>query len=662
MTDWNEIARLALTSRTIDRIEEQELAPAGKITYQFSSKGHELAQVLLGLALDQGHDAAGVYYRSRPFMLASGLTPGEAFAADMALTGSPSEGRDVGVVYSMQPRGRAAVLPSSGDVGAQYTPAAGWAQAARHHRDVLGDESWDGAIAALLGGDGSVATNGFWAALTMATTLQLPMVFLIEDNGFGISVPRKFQTPAGDISENLKAFNWLKILKGSGTIPDETAALVAEAVAYARRGDGPVLLHVYVPRLTGHTYGEDQTAYKSEAQIEAERRDDPLLRLREKFGDAAAWEALETEVEAEVRSGLEAALGQAEPVVEEALRHVFASQVIPDNGEPETGGPRINMSEAIRRVLESELEANPRVLVFGEDVGPRGGVHRVTLGLQAKFGEARVFDTSLSEEGIIGRAQGMALAGLRPVPEIQFRKYADPAYEQMHDIGWVRWRTAGKFAVPVVVRMPFGFSKKTGDPWHSVSDESVFAHMPGWRIAVPSNAADAVGLLREALRGEDPAVFLEHRALYDTPPSRRPYPGDDYRLPFGVAVVVQPGSALTVVSWGEMLHRCLEAAGPFEGQVEVIDLRTIVPWDREAVLGSVRKTGKLLIAHEDTRTAGFGAEIAAVAAEEAFTHLDAPVVRVTTPDVPIPYHIRSMEAVIPSVDVLRGKIAELLNW
>jgi 2-oxoisovalerate dehydrogenase E1 component len=256
----------------------------------------------------------------------------------------------------------------------------------------------------------------------------------------------------------------------------------------------------------------------------------------------------------------------------------------------------------------------------------------------------------------------MALAGLRPVPEIQFRKYADPAYEQMHDIGWVRWRTAGKFAVPVVVRMPFGFSKKTGDPWHSVSDESVFAHMPGWRIAVPSNAADAAGLLREALRGEDPAVFLEHRALYDTPPARRPYPGDDYRLPFGVAAVVQPGLALTVVSWGEMLHRCLEAAGPFEGQVEVIDLRTIVPWDREAILVSVWKTGKLLVAHEDTRTAGFGAEIAAVAAEEAFTRLDAPVVRLTTPDVPIPYNVRSMEAVIPSVDVLRGKIAELLNW
>ncbi len=662
-TDWKLVARIALASRTIDRIEEEEFAPQGKITYQFSSRGHELAQVLLGLALDREHDAAGVYYRSRPFMLASGLTPAEAFAADMALTGSPSEGRDVGVVYSMKARGRATVLPSSGDVGAQYTPAAGWAQAIRYYSEVLKDAAWEGALAAALGGDGSVATNGFWAALTMATTLQLPMIFMIEDNGFGISVPRKFQTPGGEISANLKSFRGLKILNGSGTSPAETAALVGEAVAHARSGGGPVLLHLYVPRLTGHTYGEDQTAYKSEAQIEAERRDDPLIRLRKEIGDEPVWEALEREVEAEVRAGLAQALSNPEPPVEEVQKHLFAEMTgVRIVEAPAAAGPRINVSESIRRALESELERDPRVLVFGEDVGPRGGVHRVTLGMQARFGIERVFDTSLSEEGIMGRAQGLALAGLRPVPEIQFRKYADPAYEQMHDTGWVRWRTAGKFAVPVVVRIPFGFSKRTGDPWHSVSDEAVYAHMTGWRVAAPSNAADAAGLLREALRGEDPTIFLEHRALYDTPASRRPYPGDDYRLPFGIAAIVQTGSELTVVSWGEMMYRCLEAAAPFGDRVEVIDLRTIVPWDREAVLASAKKTGKLLIAHEDTRTAGFGAEIAAVAAEELFTDLDAPVVRVTTPDVPIPYNIRSMEAVIPSVAVLRSKMEGLLNW
>lgn len=339
-----------------------------------------------------------------------------------------------------------------------------------------------------------------------------------------------------------------------------------------------------------------------------------------------------------------------------------------NSGELAGSGPRssatarINMIEAIRRTLETELERDPRVTVFGEDVGPRGGVHRATLGLQARFGETRVFDTSLSEEGIIGRAGGMAMAGLRPVPEIQFRKYADPAYEQIHDLGWVRWRTAGKFTAPVVVRMPVGYSRRTGDPWHSVVDEVSYAHMQGWRLAFPSNAADAVGLLRTALRGEDPTIFFEHRALYDTPPSRRPYPGDDFTLPFGVAARVQEGKYLTVVSWGETLHRCVEAAQPFGDDVEILDLRTIIPWDRDAVLASVRKTGKLLIAHEDTHTAGFGGEISATVAEEAFTDLDAPIQRVCTRDVPIPYNIPMMNVVIPGVETLRKKMKGLLEW
>jgi 2-oxoisovalerate dehydrogenase E1 component len=662
MTDWNEVARLLLTSRAVDQIEEEELAPQGQVTYQFSSKGHELAQILLGLALDQGRDAAGVYYRSRPFMLASGLTPREAFAADMARTGSPSEGRDVGVVYSMHSRGRAEVLPSSGDVGAQYTPAAGWAQAAVYHARVLKDKKWSGAIAAALGGDGSVATNGFWAALTIATTLQLPMLFLIEDNGYGISVPRHFQTPGGDIAKNLAAFQNLHILTGSGTNPPETAALIAEAVAHARAG-APALLHLRVPRLQGHTFGEDQTAYKTADQIAAEQQDDPLRRLWEFLKDEIDWDELKARVDETVRGELAAALAQPQPDPQGVATHLFApSPAVSPSLTPAPDGARINMGEAIRRVMETELATNPRLLIFGEDVGPRGGVHRATLGLQAKFGDMRVFDTSLSEEGIMGRALGLALAGLRPLPEIQFRKYADPAYEQMHDTGWIRWRTAGKFAAPVVVRIPIGYSKRTGDPWHSVSDEAVYAHMPGWQIAIPSNAADAAGLLRAALRGEDPVIFMEHRALYDTPPSRRPYPGDDYLLPFGIAARVQAGNRLTVVTWGEMVYRCLEAAESFGDAVEILDLRTISPWDKTAVLDSVRKTGKLLIAHEDTRTGGFAGEIAATVSQEAFTDLDAPIVRVTSKDIPIPYHIHSMNAVIPGVEEIRGRLTELLGW
>lgn len=663
-----------LTSRAIDEIEEQELAPAGKVTYQFSAKGHELPQVLLGLLLTHPHDGAGVYYRSRPFMLAAGLTPQEAFAADMALTGSPSEGRDVGVVYSMPPRRGVTVLPASGAVGAQYSPAAGWAQAITYYREELKDQSWDGAIATALGGDGSTASNGFWAALNIATTLELPMLFFIEDNGYGISVPRSFQTPGGDISANLAAYKNLHILSGTGTQPKETAALVSQAVNYVRSGKGPCLLRVEVPRLTGHTFGEDQTAYKSSRQIKEEISHDPLVAMRTLVGKAD-WEQIKKEAEAHVRSQLDAALHNPAPALDSGPLHLFASaeetaQVpaspqkpnLAFHPEPETSGPRINMSEAIRRTMEAELEQNPRLLIFGEDVGPRGGVHRVTLDLQRKFGARRVFDTSLSEEGIVGRAAGLALAGLTPLPEIQFRKYADPATEQINDIGWIRWRTAGHFAAPVVIRIPLGYSKKTGDPWHSVSGEAIYAHSLGWRVAMPSNAADASGLLRSALRGADPTIFLEHRALYDTPPSRRPYPGDGYALPFGKAALVHAGADLTIVSWGEMLHRCTEAAQPFGDRVEILDLRTVSPWDKDAVLASVRKTGRCLIAHEDALTGGFGAEIAATLAQECFTFLDAPVQRVAVPDVPIPFNIPLMNQIIPDVEHLRSRIDALLKW
>ncbi len=673
--DWATVARLLLTSRTIDEIEETELVPAGKVTYQFSAKGHELSQVLLGLQLTQGHDAATVYYRSRPFMLAAGLTPREAFAADMARTGSPSEGRDVGVVYSMPPRNGVTVLPSSGDVGAQYTPAAGWAQAITYYRDELKNKDWNGALAVALGGDGSVAANGFWAALTIATTLELPMLFFIEDNGYGISVPRQFQTPGGNIAENLAAFKNLKILQGSGTQPEETAALISEAIDYVRHGRGPCLLRMEVVRLHGHTFGEDQTAYKSAKQIKAEQSRDPLLTLKNYLGSEFKWDELKAEVEQEVRAALTAAETNPDPDPATAQRYVFSGDGLPqvpppDNHlvppqftPPQSEGPRNKLSVADPPTKQTQQNAQTPQNVFREDFGPRGGVHRVTTDLQTKFGERRVFDTSLSEEGIIGRAAGLAMAGLRPVPEIQFRKYADPAHEQIHDTGWVRWRTAGKFAAPVVIRIPVGYSKKTGDPWHSVSGEAIYAHMVGWRIAMPSNAEDAAGLLRTALRQQDPTIFLEHRALYDTPIGRKPWPGDAYCLPFGQAAVVQPGTDLTIVSWGETLHRCLEAAQPYPGAVEVIDLRTISPWDKETVLASVRKTGKLLVAHEDTHTVGFGAEILATVAEEIFTALDAPLRRITVPDIPIPFNIPLMNAlVIPSVEHLKNEIHSLLEW
>jgi 2-oxoisovalerate dehydrogenase E1 component len=321
-------------------------------------------------------------------------------------------------------------------------------------------------------------------------------------------------------------------------------------------------------------------------------------------------------------------------------------------------GPRINLVTAVRRTLERELIVNPRMLIFGEDVGRTGGVHAATLGLQEKFGSARVFDTSLSEEGIIGRAVGMAAAGLMPVPEIQFRKYADPAAEQLNDCGTMRWRTANRFAAPMVVRIPGGFFK-CGDPWHSQSNEVQWVHGLGWRVAMPSNAQDAVGLLRSALRGNDPTIFFEHRSLLDGGWARRAYPGDEFVVPFGKAGILREGTSLTVVSWGAMVERCEQAIIATGLSADLLDLRTLSPWDREATLASVRKTRRCLIVHEDTMTAGFGAEIAAVIAKEAFFDLDAPIERLAMPDVPSPHCPILLDEVLPSVAAISRTLKSL---
>jgi 2-oxoisovalerate dehydrogenase E1 component len=675
VVDWPQVARLALASRTLDNIEETELAPAGKIAYQFSAKGHELAQVLLGLALSHPHDAAAVYYRSRPFALAAGLTLTEALAAGLARAGGPSNGRDTGLGFFLAPRRGVTVLPMSGDVGAQYSPAAGWAQAITYRSEVLKESAWHGALAAALGGDGSTAANGFWAALNIATTLNLPMLFFIEDNQYAISVPAALQTAQANIANSLSGFANLHILQGDGTDPADAAAKIAQAVEFVRSGRGACLLRLSVVRLSGHSFTDNQ-AYKSARLRSEELARDPIPRLRAFLPDLD-WPALEREAEQEVRRALQAAEAQPQPDPATASHHVFyeglpqrVGGLLPEAaGLPqgagraaEQAGPRVNLVDAVRRVLETELARNNHALVFGEDVGAKGGVHGATLDLQSKFGPERVFDTSLSEDGIIGRAIGLAYAGLLPIAEIQFRKYADPATEQINDCGWIRWRTAGQFAAPMVVRIPVGFGKKTGDPWHSVTGEAVFAHTLGWRLAFPSSAADAVGLLRSALRGNDPTLFFEHRALLDTAPARRPYPGDDYMLPFGSAAVLQTGRAATVVTCGAMLYRCLEAAQNWPGEIEVIDLRTIVPWDRAKVLESVRKTGKCLVVHEDTVTAGFAGEIIACIAAEAFEYLDAPVQRLASADCPVPYNPLLMQQVVPGQEAVSAALAALLAY
>lgn len=688
--DWVRVARNILVSRALDNIEEKVLVPKGLITYQFSARGHDLAQSILGEYLNNSRDAATVYYRSRPFMLAQGLTPKEALLSTMGKSGGVSEGRDIGVVHNLPKRSMGTVLPTSGDVGAQYTPAVGFAQAIDYNANSLGNPEWHGAIAVALGGDASCATNGFWSALTIATTQCLPFLFFIEDNGYGISVTGNFQTPGGNIAENLKSFKGLTILNGSGTDPYSTNALIQEAVENTRNGN-PTLIRLEVPRLCGHSFVDTQT-YKPSELLDKEIANDPLPKLKEflisgNILSETEWSNLETEVEAEVASAAEAAVESHYPNTKQAHRFVFYEKnypqtvggVLAEIGEkefakkfnstttPQPTGARINLIEAVRKTLTSEMQINEKILVFGEDVGAKGGVHGATVDMQHNFGSSRVFDTSLNEEGIIGRAVGMAVAGLLPVPEIQFRKYADPAHEQITDCGTIRWRTANKFAAPMVVRIPIGFGKKSGDPWHSVSAEAAYAHLIGWQIVIPSNAEDAVGLLRSALRGNNPVMFLEHRAMLDSKEARRVYPGDNFILPFGRANVIRQGEQITLVTWGEMVHRATEAVEDLQKtsspvSVEIIDLRTIIPWDKEAVFDSIKKTGRCIVLHEDNITCGFGSEISATIMQECFSFLDAPVQRLATFDCPIPYNPGLMSEVTPTVSKIKAAIERLCAY
>lgn len=681
--DWQRVVRTVLVSRALDELEETQLLPARKVLYQFTARGHDVTQVLLGQLLIGPRDGIGVYYRSRPLMLSVGLALKDALASTMMRVGSVSDGRDIGVVFNLPRRDGVCVLPACGGVGAQYTPTIGWAQSLQYRSQVLREPEANGSIAVAHGGDASAATNGFWSALTIATTQRLPVLFFIEDNGYGISVKSDFQTPGGNIAANLSGFKNLRIIEGDSARPVEAASLIAQGVDAVRAGDGPVLLRVLVPRLSGHS-GQDTQTYKSPEEITAERARDPLLQLRSQLVPTVisdqAWKALEQRARDDVQAALASVEASAQPDPTRTTRFVFSEQkedgtvdlqqqggllnagvtLAKGSETARSEGPRINMVTAIRRTLERELEVNSRVVVFGEDVGRKGGVHAATLGLQEKFGAARVFDTSLSEEGIIGRAVGMALAGLMPVPEIQFRKYADPAAEQINDCGTMRWRTANRFAAPMVVRMPGGFFK-CGDPWHSQSNEVQFVHAIGWRVAMPSNAEDAVGLLRTALRGNDPTIFFEHRAMLDGAWARRPYPGDDFVVPFGKAKVLRVGTELTVVSWGAMVERCELAAAESGVDVELLDLRTLMPWDREAVLASVRKTRRCVIVHEDNLTAGFGAEIAATLAKDAFFDLDAPIDRVTMPDVPSPHSPLLLDSVVPSVARITHAIRQLAS-
>jgi 2-oxoisovalerate dehydrogenase E1 component len=678
---WLSILRRALISRAMDDLEvTKEYRPnpdkplEGKLKFQFGAKGHEIPQLIAASLLNHPHDAATVYYRSRPLMLGVGLTPFEAFASNMHKLEGVSGGRDIGVVFNHKQPGGVTVLPASGDVGAQFTPAVGWAQAVKYRATVMGQEEYKGAIALAHAGDGATSTNGFWSAINIAAPLKLPYVLLIEDNRYALSVPWRYQTAAASIVENLQNFRDLHIqsIEG-GDLPALYAAL-SSAITSARKGEGAQMVHVKVPRLTGHNW-QDPAAYKSADEKEEDARRDPLAHLitllqTEHHIPESTIEEMREQAAAFALEQAESAWNNGhDPQPADALTHLFSTdspirnpQSAIRNGE----GPRLTMQQAIGKVLADEMERDPSILVFGEDVGAFGGVHRVTDGLQTRFGEQRCFDTSLNEEGIVGRSVGMAANGLRPVPEIQFRKYADPAHEQITDAGSLRWRTNGRFSCPIVLRIPVGYQLMGGDPWHAVTGEAVFAHLPGWQIAYPSSASDAVGLLRTALRGNDPVMFLEHRLLYRYREANAPYPGTDYMVPFGQASQVRAGDDALIVTWGDTVYRSIEAANAVAqttgAETRILDLRTVVPWDKDAVMSAVKEIGRVMIVHEDTITCGFGGEIAAQIAEEAFVYLDAPVKRVACANVPSPTHHNLFEAVMPTAKRIEQALTELVRF
>jgi 2-oxoisovalerate dehydrogenase E1 component len=630
--DWGRVAYFCLLSRFMDLKEKSERLPMS-----FPAMGHELVQVLTALLMEHEKDSASVYYRSRPLALALGMKPEDIFYANMG------KGRDVGMMYYL----RGKILPTVGDVGGQFPKAVGWAQAIRY-------KGWGGAVAVAMGGDGSIASSGFWSALNIATTLNLPMVFVIEDNGWGIGVPSYLQTPGGNIAENLRSFKNLTVLEGKGYIPEETYSVLREGFEIARKNRA-VLIRFEVARIEGHSIS-DRQEYRSREEIEKSREKDPIVYLRNLVEN---WEEVESGAKADVERAWEEAK-KREGERGKLKKYIFFEGEFAQGDKVRefkmNKHPKMKMALAIRKAMEEALEENEDVLIFGEDVGLKGGIYGITRGFMERFGERRVFDTSLNELGIVGRAEGMAYAGLKPIAEIQFRKYADEARQVIHNIGFVRWRTNNAFSAPIILRMPVGFLRGISDPWHSFSTEQEFLHMFGWKIAYPSNAEDAYYLLKESLSMNDPVIFLEHRELYFSKLAEREI--SEY-LPFGKGRVVKSGNSLTIVSWGYTLYEALE--GVKDMDVEVIDLRTLKPWDEELVFESVKKTARLLVVHEDSLTCGFGAEIVSRVVEETFESLKIAPKRLAVPDVPIPFSQELFNLAYPTSDKIRKVVEEMLS-
>jgi 2-oxoisovalerate dehydrogenase E1 component len=691
------IYRTMFLSRRLDDREIQ-LKRQNKIFFQISSAGHEAVTAAMGLLLRPGIDWIYPYYRDRALCLLLGVTPLEMLLQAVGAKDDPSSGGRQMPSHWGHPKCN--ITTKSSCTGTQFLHAVGAAEATLYYagrpkalaqakKAPLGkyvryeaDE-----IVYVSGGDGATSEGEFWESLNVASLKKLPLLYLIEDNGYAISVPVEVQTAGGNIAHLTRSFPHLHVAECDGTDPLESYAVGKEAFEHCRLRRGPALIHARVVRPYSHSLSDDEKLYKTTEEREDEAHRDPLSKfslflVREGLLDQKEIEALEADVDREVRDAADQALAAEPPSVESIRVNVYSPDVDPTSAsfeaQPQLHGAPKTMVEMVAATLSDEMSRDERIIAFGEDVADasreenlkhvkgKGGVFKATSGLQRKYGADRVFNTPLAEAAIVGRAVGMATRGLKPVAEIQFFDYIWPAMMQIRDeLCVLRWRSSGAFKAPAVLRVAIGGYLTGGGIYHSQSGESIFTHCPGLRVVMPSTALDVAGLLRTAIRCDDPVMFLEHKHLYRQPYNRSEYPGPDFTVPFGKARLVKEGTEVSIVTYGAIVHRAEVAAAHLQREgvsVEIIDLRSLSPYDWEAIAATVRKNHRVIVAYEDMLSWGYGAEIAARIAEELFEELDAPVTRVAATDTFCAYQPKLEDVILPQVANLTAAVKRVLEY